>query len=575
MRRWLALALSALLLCTSGCQAVQGIDLNGMIKQSRQVISAEGSVTYEVELDLSKEAFDGLSRFFGEDVAPLLTHIKLELDHVKVQDPWHVRAHGTLYLGDVGIGFAMQRDDWLLVLEPDGASAPIVLDAGGEEFPFGTYHPYGLYDQIIESYDPVGLYSYGPAGLYDPFDLYNPFRLLNPLGLDGTHIPEEYQRSLLELTGQAKMLADDYWIRNMPNMPRLSVSPDTPATVGGEQLALDRISVRFDRLELFDWTKRYIEALIADESGVRAVYRKIDPLEIELFRLLKEAGLLSGFEEESFEYGEAELADAVNELMEELRLKAEELSEPETPDPETVRLARDSLLVSADLYVDDQLRIRKQEIEIRFRPPEALHSLVWINPFSGLNGMRLAYSAEWWNINGDVGLEPPDDAIEAGVTLEEMAEWSMADGIRFMGRDSGLFELIFRRGKAGVQELQLYLDDDRTAPIPTPNGSTLVPLRRTADAFGVTIKYDPQTRRLLLHDDITGTDIALTVGSRLAAVNGETVEWSYPVITGADGAAYVPGRDLMKAIGGTIAWSSQSGRKVLILKRDAADLVSL
>jgi len=31
----------------------------------------------------------------------------------------------------------------------------------------------------------------------------------------------------------------------------------------------------------------------------------------------------------------------------------------------------------------------------------------------------------------------------------------------------------------------------------------------------------------------------------------------------------------MKAIGGTIAWSSQSGRKVLILKRDAADLVSL
>ncbi|AGA57059.1 hypothetical protein Theco_0863 [Thermobacillus composti KWC4] len=49
MRRWLALALSALLLFTSGCQAVQGIDLNGMIKQSRQVISAEGSVTYEVE----------------------------------------------------------------------------------------------------------------------------------------------------------------------------------------------------------------------------------------------------------------------------------------------------------------------------------------------------------------------------------------------------------------------------------------------------------------------------------------------------------------------------------------------
>ena len=102
------------------------------------------------------------------------------------------------------------------MLEPDGASAPIVLDAGGEEFPFGTCHPYGLYDQIIESYDPVGLYSYGPAGLYDPFDLYNPFRLLNPLGLDGTHIPEEYQRSLLELTGQAKMLADQEYAEYAP-----------------------------------------------------------------------------------------------------------------------------------------------------------------------------------------------------------------------------------------------------------------------------------------------------------------------------------------------------------------------
>jgi Copper amine oxidase N-terminal domain. len=575
MRRWLALALSALILFVSGCQAVQGIDLNGVLKQSSNVMSTEGSVAYEFEVKWKEDEIDEVAGFLGRDVLLLLSRIKLVLDHVKVQDPLNVSARGALHLGGAEIGFSMRRTGTELALKFDGADAPIVMDLReGYSAVFELLSP-GV-DELILPYDLIGFYSYGPAFNYDPFGLEAPFGLLNLLGLKGgempemSEMPEEHRHRLLELERGAKRLSDEYWTRNMPNLSGLSISPGTPASVGGEELNLVKVSARFDGAELLDWSKNYIEALTADETGLRAVLRAIYPLEAEWWQLLKESGLIEEFEVPE----EPDIAEFADDVLEELRDTASAIADQEAEEPESFHaIYNDSLRVSADFYFDDRLRVRKQQFDIRYRPPAEPNWLFWSNPYSGAESVRIKYAAEWWNINGEVALEPSGAAKDAGISLEDMFDWSTADFIRFIGTDSGLFDLIFKRMKAGVQELRLYPDDETGAPIPAPNGTTLVPLRSTAAEFGVELRYDPQTRQLLLRDDITGTDILLTAGSRLVAVNGETVEWSHPVTVSRDGKAYVPGRDLMKALGGTIRWGSESGRKVLILKRDIAELI--
>lgn len=577
MRRWLAPALSALLLFVSGCQAVQGIDLNGALRQSGYAMSTEGSVTYEFEVKWKEDEIDEVAGFIGRDFLLLISRIKLVLDHVKVQDPSNVSARGTIHIGGVEIGFAMRRTGEELALKFDGAAAPIVLDLKEYSSVF-DFLSIGI-DELIGPYDPVGLYSYGPAAFHnDPFGLNVPFGLLNLLGHKGgqmPEVPEEHWRRLLELEREVKQLHGEYWTRNMPNLPGLSVSPGTSASVGGEELRLVRVGARFDGAELLDWSKKYIEALIADETGLRAVRPSLDALKAKWQHWLEEVGLVEETEETD-EYGESDSVEYIeyeDYVMEELRMAASELADQEEDDPESFHaIYNDSLRVSADFYFDDRFRVRKQQFDIRYRPPSEPNWLFWPNPYDGAENVRFAYSAEWWNIDGDVALDPMDDAKDAGVKFELLYEWSAADFIRFIGRDSGLFELIYKRLKAGVREQEFYPDDDRRAPILTPQGTTLVPLRAAADGFGVEIRYDPGTRRLLLHDDDTGTDIALMAGSRLVVVNGETVEWSYPVTIGQDGKAYVPGRDLMKALGGTIGWSTRSGREVLILKRDLAEL---
>lgn len=523
LKKWLVVALSALLLFAAGCQAVQGVDLNAVLKQSQLTTSSEGSMVFELDVDLSDDTLAEMAAL-GDDFTSFLslfTHVKLELDEIKVKDPLNMSMNGTLTLGDIGIGFAMQMTETLLVIELDGAAAPIVVDVTDE------------FAEVVPT--------------------------------------AKVQAELQQLSLKFLEASSDYLLGNMPNVSDISVQLNTPVKVGGEELSLTKIGVRFDGAELLEWLKAYLTALSEDEEGIRVFFQAIQTYAEESANLFAESGLPV----EATPFGEMEedvdLEEAANELIRMLQSASLALSYLEVTEPETTRaIFGEDLRVSADLYVDGKLNIRKQDVEVNFRPdPEKLAELAEGHMLSGLEGIRIAYSSELWNINGDVELDAP--RTDGGVTPEEMDEWSTADALRFFA-GTGLYELLANRMHVGEQELWLDPEFDEPAPIKTPKGTTLVPLRMVAEYFEAEVDYEPETKSFHVRDNATGKEIVLTNGSNQAVVDGETVAWAHPV-TIIGGTAYVPGRDLMKALGGTIAWVDYDGWKVLILKRDVAELI--
>ena len=519
------MVLSALLLFAAGCEAVQGVDLNSVLKQTMRVTSGEGSMVFELDVDLSEDLLAEIAEFDEELAAilPMLTHVKLQIDELKIQNSLNVYAGGTLTLGDIGFGFEVWQTNTLMVIQLEGAAAPIVIDLTEME------------DEFPEAV-----------------------------------LPPEQQLELENLAQKAVESAGDYLIGNMPNVSDVSVKLGVPVTVGGEELSLTQIGVRFDGAELLDWLKSYLQALSEDKEGIRAFIEAIESFIRESSELISESGLpldesvFGGFEEEE----DFELA--VDDFVEMLQLASMSLAYLEIMEPDLTReIFGENLTVSADLYIDGKLDIRRQDVEINFRPDsEKLAELLEDESLAGLEGIRIYYSSEMWNVNGDVEIAAP--ATEGGVTLEETEDWTTVDTLRFFG-DSALFRLLADLGM-GEQELWLFPDFGWMQPIETPDGQTLVPLRWVAEYFEVEVGWDHNTKTIILNDDATGKEIVLKVGSSRAVVNGEAEEWSYPVIV-IDGVSYVPGEDLLKALGGTMEWDIDDDWKVLILSRDVAELI--
>lgn len=525
LKKWLGLMLSALLLIAAGCKAVQGIDLNAVLAKTMHTTSYEGSMTYELEVDLSDEA---LAEIAADEeasrIVPLFTRVKLQLDEIKVQDPNTVSVRGAVELGDIHIGFGMRQNGTAMAIEVDGAAAPIVFDMTAEEF--------------------------APEAVLSP----------------------EQQAGLQKLVIRAAESAGDYLIGNMPNFSDISVEPGVPVTVGGQELRLTKIGVRFDGAELLQWLKSYLKALAEDEQGIRSFIETIETFVRESSELLGASGLTDG----GFAFGEpdGEAAPELtpDEVVQMLQTVSMALTYLETMKPElTGEIFGENLTVSTDLYIDGKLDIRRQDFEFHFRPDaKRLAELAEVELLAGIEGIRLAYSQEMWNINGDVKAEAP--RADGGVTVEEMEEWSTADALRFF-KGSGLFKLLAHLGM-GEQELWLIPEMDEPGPIETPDGQTLVPLRAVAEHFEVEVGWDHATKTITLSDDATGKNIVLKVGSSRAVVNDEAVEWAYPVIV-IDGLSYAPGGSLLETLGGTMEWTDEEEDwRALILSRHVAELIT-
>ncbi len=539
--KWLAVLLALTMVIVAGCQAVGGVDLNRVLKNSLQVTSMEGKQTLEFELlvneDFKAMAAEESDGGEAEVMLELLSSVKLTLDTIKVKDAQNASMAGNLALGDLAIGFDVKMAGDLTIIELEGAKEPIVLEM-----------------------TPDFMNSLFPELAYLSEDM-----------SDSGMADEKVQAELTEL---GKGIIEDvggYVIDNLPNPERLSVTAGIES-VGGQDVFLSHIDMEIDGEELWQWLNDYVDALIADEAGLTemmtALIERIqshDQLFLSLGIPVEEDVLGIGqSDEDAIAEGVKEAIDALMEAKAELEAAAEE-------DPESLGMIfNEDTSLKVDVYVDNKLDVRKSAFELVVKPtmPEETEDLSMMGLLAGIEGIRISGTSEQWNVNGSVVPDAPVKP-ENGLTLDEMDAMKEFEMIGFFDKDSDIYDLLTNKLHLNRQEITLFTEYSYNPPIITPSGRTLVPLRYVAEELGADLTFDGSTKTMTLIDLATGTTIQLKVGSDQVTIDGTAVRWSFPVTLMQDGTVYVPARDLVTALDGSLRWDTFfEDERILVIERE-------
>ncbi|MED3563512.1 hypothetical protein, partial [Bacillus xiapuensis] len=119
-KKLIVLIMAAILLIT-GCQAVNGVDLNKMVLNSAQIKSSQSKTTLSLDLKYSKTKVDKETL----KVLNLLNHMKLEVE-TKMQDSNTVSLAGNIILykkGKIPVRLYMDKKQMVILL--DNAKKPI------------------------------------------------------------------------------------------------------------------------------------------------------------------------------------------------------------------------------------------------------------------------------------------------------------------------------------------------------------------------------------------------------------------------------------------------------------------
>ncbi|MCQ6558726.1 copper amine oxidase N-terminal domain-containing protein [Paenibacillus mendelii] len=535
----LSVIMAAIMIIAVGCQAVGGVDLNQMLKQTLKVTSYEGSQTFEFKLLMEDEGLDGGS---AEETAifDLISHIKLTLDDIKVKDAANMSLKGKLELGTKSIGFSLAMNEELAVLNLEGAKKPIVLE-------LGELASSGLFGEILGTDFSDGTHTEGTV----------------------TAVPDKAEQESLAKTGQQLIeTVAGYAIENMPNPTRLKVSP-AQETVRGETVNAMHVQAELTGKEIYTWVKSYMDALVSDKEGLHEMLTTVYELIQSQEGVLESAGIetesiFGSIPEE--EDQKAMIDDAVDEVVQGISDLKQEMEQAEKEDPNFIDLFfNDETYVKADLFVDSKLDIRKSVMEMSIKPTviEDEEDM----SFSPFKGVWMKATSEKSNVNGNV---IPVEAVQSkgDLTADQLSEMEGYQVLRQFKTDSVAYDILRNQMHISRQQIQMHPEYSYNPPIVTPAGITLIPLRDTADRLGADLKATAKGKSITINDFATSTVIELKSGSKQAIINGKAVNWSFPV-TAVDGITYVPARDFVKSLGGKVYWEdSYDDEKVLVIERE-------
>ncbi|MBM7567427.1 copper amine oxidase N-terminal domain-containing protein [Paenibacillus sacheonensis] len=526
------LAVSLALLIAAGCQALNGVDFNAMLKQSLGTSSFEGSTTIEIKLlpndeDVSDEA----SSAETEEMLDLLSDVKLQLDEVKSSEAKGMSAKGSLSLGELHIPFEVKTNNETAELVLAGARQPIRIQLTDE--------------------------SAAAAGQ-----------------------PEN--ETLAQAQKQVIDAFSGYAVDNMPNPVHLSVLPGQES-VNGSTLTGMNVHAELKGTEILDWFKSYLTALIADKDGLEAMLTGLLEAVQSQSALLEESpadSLFGSLPEE--DKSAAAIDDAVDQMIDALTEAQANIAKSEQEDPEgRDRLFNDGVYVKGDLFLDGKLDIRKAVIEagvtINDEVPAAIEenedadsdedfgyedSYMTVSPFKGL---WMKITTERWNVNGDVQPEAPSAGTPA-LDAEKLGAMEGYEVLRQFDSGSDIYHLLREQAHISKQTVMLNTEYGPYQPIVTPGGIALVPLRYAAEAVGAQV-LEERGGGIRVLDGATNTDMRLKKGGVNAIINGKTVAWRFP-LTVVNDMTYVPARDFANAIGAQVSWEQDYDSKTLILVRE-------
>ncbi|WP_317972720.1 copper amine oxidase N-terminal domain-containing protein [Paenibacillus sp. CCS19] len=513
MKRLSVILLAAVVVIIAGCQAVSGIDLNRVLLNSLKVQTVESNGSFSFEL-LRSETADSAEDLSAEEeeLLSLLSNITLQVDEAKQQDSEHMSMKGALKLGELSIGYSLVVDGDTALMTVEGAKRPFLLDLSGEDF--------------------VDSFIYGTE--------------VEDLGPDTAAATWPEEQSLMDFGYKVLDQAGGYFIGKMPNPTSLKVDPLVTETVNGESLSLAHVNVKLDAAQAWAWVQSYLTALTSDREGLRTMVQGIVDLVLADPELRETIALDE--DGEVYEPTEEEIDTAVDEIVAELAQLGESMKELEQED-DFSHIINDDSSVTADVYVDAKLDIRKLSLEASYKPDPAIMDEEEM-PFEGF---VLRFNQERWNVNGDVVADKvTDKQKKSAVTLETLEGQQGYETLRLFDKSSDAYSLLRNQFHIGKQEAYWTVWDDAPV-IVTASGVTIVPLRDAAEQLGLNLSVERDG--IHLYDPATSASLVVNKGSKKAVVNGKAVNWSYPV-TVVDNIAYVPARDFARAFGATVTWDT-------------------
>lgn len=544
-KKFLAVILIFTMVIAAGCQAVAGLDLNQMLKNMLKVTSAEGTLEYEFKLNLNEEelkqqaAEEGGTDEETEQMLDMLrqySHIKLVLNKYKVQDKTKASMSGYISFGDQDkLGFDVKMNETLAVIKVDGAKQPFSFDLTGK-------HAQNLERKYLE--DELGL---------DYEELYGTAEI-EPLALN--------EEAIVEAVQQISDLVSNYTIDRLPNIERLSVT-SVNEEINGENTELLAVKGEIKGMELWSWAKKLVDSIASDREGLEKLFEDIITIyeeKEEVFAAL--AGnafddylvIDSGEEEVTEEVTEEELTkeQIIDELVTMLQELQQSMLELEQEEEATLKqVLNDSLLVTFNYGVDKELNVRKQGMELQYSIDQELKEELELY---GIDGFSLKSSSQLWNVNGDVKVEEPRTTLHT-VSLEALPYMEGFEIADLFERDSFIDNILREQLHITKQYYFTYADDEVGIGLYlNEKKQAMIPAREVIESYGgKVVGYNHQDKSVVLQDRATDTTIEIALGSDIAIVNGEEVQWSSPVAA-IDGVIYVPARSLAEALQAEVTW---------------------
>jgi hypothetical protein len=509
---WISAALVLLLLTLTGCQAVQGFDIAGAIKNDWSVKSSESKGTLQFELvpgDTSKLSAD------EQKSLSALQNVKIELTNVKTQNAQHLSADGTITYSKGTIPFKLATEGTKLILSVEGAKKPVVFDIlGGTDLSFLKLLPTALQEQF------------------------------------GNKIAD-IKPAIIGLI-----------LANTPNPSNISVSTVTDK-VNGEALSLQKAHIELGGSELASLLQKLITNVLADEAGLKdlisQLYDALAPVIEEqikngsadfTLKILSNKQLAVGLVYPPIHDFLVKTSASLDKMI------AGDASSEQGILPIQALFSSKSTL-QADIYADADNQVRKQSLALSVPLP---------NSSSGAVGLKLSYVSETWNINKPVTADTIN--ISGGALNVGMEASSIYSLLNNLDKQSLIYKLLKDDLKVTKKEVNLSTTGSASndlQPFINSDGTTMVPVRFISEKLGAEVGWNGDLQQVTIKDLLSGATIILKLNSKIASVNGASFELESAATLHND-STFVPIRFIAEQLGGKVSFNDDT--RVVTIKRD-------
>jgi hypothetical protein len=467
-----------LLVIIVGCQSVGGLNLNEMLLKQIDVTQQEQSQLLEIEVELNEQLLSEDESEFTE-LMKIIEKLSLNIKHSKLDDKGNFWMTGEFSFYKGVIPFTVQTDSKAVRIDLEGASRPLIIEMD----------------------------SLGASSLSE----------LIP-GLDMS-VGSEDQQVLMDSVRKLIRNVGSYFVKGLPNPSTLSVSR-MMEPINGVTISLNKVHAELNGEQLGELVSVYLDNLISDEEGFRAmlahVVQWIVELPPELQALFGDAEIFEeGFDANAFvEEGVAELFPLLVEAKEELAAarKGEEWNE----------IFDKGITMVADVYVDDSLHVRKSVMELVIAPA------AFLKEDSPVRKITIRSSGEMWSVNGDVEIPALEIPLN-GLNVEQLDRLKPYQIVSLFDESSVIYDILKNDFK--LDDQVFYLSSEWGVPFFIDDHEEIfVPVRSTMVNFDVETTFNFNTEEIQFYDDATRQGIRLQVGSSTAYVNGKEVPLVHKVL---------------------------------------------